>query len=205
VGYSSLGTFTRRFTELVGFSPRAFRQISRRTPVADDPPVDAGRIAQLSRGSVVTGAIMGPGSGPIAIGLFPTALPQGRPVACCLVRRPGAYRITGVPEGQYFVLAVALGGWRSISEEPEFRGAAPEPISVSAAERAVFHVDIQLRPRLITDPPILVSLPVLAVGAVGARTRASLYARAEPKVRRQISQERERQAAADGGRFTNRA
>jgi AraC-like DNA-binding protein len=29
VGYSSLGTFTRRFTEFVGLSPRAFRRLAR--------------------------------------------------------------------------------------------------------------------------------------------------------------------------------
>lgn len=196
VGYTSLGTFTRRFTELVGFSPRMFRQIARSAP-----PVQASASAQPSserpaRGGAVSGEIAGPVSGPIAIGLFPTPLPQKRPVACCLAARPGPYRIGSVPDGRYFVLAADLGRWCCLSQEPEFRGIGAEPVTVSP-ETPTPRADILMRQKLITDPPILVSVPLLAAGFSGMRSRARLR-RSAPAERREFSHAVLHATAADG-------
>jgi AraC-like DNA-binding protein len=171
VGYSSLGTFTRRFTELVGLPPRAFRRRAQKLlPLANVAPFECAA-ADGGKGRV-TGHIAAPLCGPIAVGLFPSAIPQGRPVACCLVRGPGPYQLSGVPLGRYFVLAAALEADGRFSQEPQFRGSGAEPIELT--DRAVeSRVDLQLRPRDLVDPPILLALPSLLAIGMRARVLAS--------------------------------
>lgn len=116
----------------------------------------------------VVGHITAPVAGRIAIGLFPSAVPQGRPVACCLVTEPGPYQISGVPYGRYFVLAAALEANGRLSQEAELRGAGAQPVELSDRMN-VAHVDVHLRPRDVVDPPIVLSLPSLLVVGIRAR------------------------------------
>jgi AraC-like DNA-binding protein len=175
VGYSSLGTFTRRFTELVGLPPLAFRRTAQlRLPLQDLTPFV--RPAAVSGTGTIEGYVATPVPGRIAIGLFPSALAQGRPVACCLVKGPGPYRITGVPRGRYFVLAAALEPSGRLAQEPELRGAGSEPIELSEHLNQA-RVDVQLRPRQAVDPPIVLSLPALLVIGIRAHVDAPVKAR----------------------------
>jgi AraC-like DNA-binding protein len=166
VGFSSLGTFTRRFTELVGLSPRAFRRLAQcPEPLPKialrEPPAHAGG------GGTITGQIAGPFPALVSIGLFPTPLAHGRPVACCLANGPGEYSIEAAPEGRFFVLAVAIRVNGRPTAEPELRGAVMTPVEISR-ENPRKRADIHLRPPAPTDPPILAAVPFLKTSAARA-------------------------------------
>src|SRR6266536_3581936 len=98
VGYTALGSFTTRFTQQVGLPPRHLRHVARNTTL---PPFvelcDTRMISPLMFPYVggVSGRILttSPFSGLIFAGLFPKAIPQGRPVRCTLLSTPGPYHI----------------------------------------------------------------------------------------------------------------
>jgi AraC-like DNA-binding protein len=168
VGYTSLGTFTRRFTELVGLSPRAFRRLARCPAPLSKTAATA--LSGRRTGGTITGQIAAPSHVLVAVGLFPTQLPQGRPVAGCIANGPGPYAINFAPEGRFFVLAVAMEANGRLSREPELRGAAAAPIEISR-DNPEEHADIQLRPPAVTDPPILAAVPFLPRTGPGQRAR----------------------------------
>jgi AraC family transcriptional regulator len=166
VGYVGLGSFTTRFTQLVGVPPRLLRTLAGRSvmlspaPLADDPaPV-------LAPSDGVSGHIhtLSAFRGVIFAGLFPKPLPQARPVRCTRLMEPGPYHIPAVPDGRYYLMVAAF----PASEDPRmylFAENAPlvgmhGPLVVrngSAREP----VDIVLRPLRLTDPPIIAALPFL--------------------------------------------
>jgi len=200
VGYSSVGTFTRRFTQLVGVSPRRYRRLIRMPPAMDRLAALAGTPSPAPA-AAVHGDIIGEATGPIVIGLFPTALPQGHPVACAMVPAPGPYRIAPVPAGRYFALALSLNPGADMSREPEFRGAAPHPIVVPAVASEA-RADITLRRRLITDPPIVISMPLLL--AERSARRAGPVARGRAPELRNPEEERRDQDAVSVSRRKQR-
>jgi AraC family transcriptional regulator len=171
VGYSSLGTFTRRFTELVGLSPRAFRSLAR-CPAPLRKTAATALSGRAGNGGTITGQIAAPSRALVAVGLFPTPLPHGRPVACCIANGPGPYIINSAPEGRFFVLAVAIEANGRLSREPELRSAAATPIEISP-DHLEEHADIQLRPPAVTDPPILAAVPFLLRTGTAQRARAA--------------------------------
>lgn len=106
VGYDSIGTFTRRFTEQVGLSPTAFRAFG---TVEDD----AGPITKLlapPRGGDVTGTVRLDASARrpsrIWLGLFPRPVPVGVPLAGTLLTGPGDFSIP-LPAQRCWLLAAA--------------------------------------------------------------------------------------------------
>jgi AraC family transcriptional regulator len=167
VGYNSLGTFTMRFTQSVSVSPGRFRQLCRAgLPLTVLPQESAGQ--EASTGGVVTGKVEVPAGapGPIFIGLFATPVPEGRPCRCALLASPGEYRINDVPGGSYQVLAISF-PW---PDEPLAMllppngclrvGSARHPVRLGSGQR-VGRADLRLRPAALTDPPMLVALPML--------------------------------------------
>jgi AraC-like DNA-binding protein len=162
VGYNSLGTFTRRFTELVSVSPTQLRTLYK------DPFLFLGaphyrRLIHpcnenLCKKGSLTGHVYGaiPFSGFIFIGVFSTPIPQGPPAGCAILNSPGLYRISSIAEGYYYVFSAAY----SQSFEPEYVGLGYKPVLITD-EPAEACMDITLRPVLITDPPILIATPYL--------------------------------------------
>jgi AraC family transcriptional regulator len=170
VGYNSLGTFTSRFTRLVGLPPgrlrrlpeeadRAFERLRDHGPPgsaapATDPHGVAGRIVASGVGEVL-----------IFVGLFPGPIPQGRPVAGTLLTAPGPFRLVGVPDGRYQLMAAAL-PFPAVPAELLLPGSAlrvgraPDPLLVRRGQKGGC-ADVVLRPPRATDPPILVALPAL--------------------------------------------
>lgn len=180
VGYSSLGAFTTRFTRLVGVSPGRLRRLPER--VADslgDLDLDPGRwrtaaggAAEAGVGGRVEAAL--PVWGPIFLGLFPAAIPQGWPVASTVLPGPGRYRIAPVPDGRYHLLVAAVppadGPWSWLLPAAEtLFGCGRGPIAVERG-RAAAPVDVALRPLRPIDPPIVVALPALLLGRAMPRT-----------------------------------
>jgi len=171
VGYNSLSTFTRRFTQRVGLGPREFRYLAERITPASVESLCAHYAELTGRGTLhpsVEGFVDSPkpGEGPIFVGLFHAHIPQSRPVGGALLTSPGAFRIAPVPDGIYHLLAAALPrlsdtlGYLLPDSANLLVGAGNGPVIVRQGI-ASGRFNISLRPMLLTDPPLLVSLPFL--------------------------------------------
>ncbi|MFZ0771778.1 MAG: AraC family transcriptional regulator [Candidatus Sulfotelmatobacter sp.] len=166
VGYTSLGTFIRRFSDLLGISPARLRTL-RESPSGN-------LLKQLGRESPtataqarasVRGRVQAPSSfsGPIFIGLFSTPIPEGTPVACAINLQPGAYLISPVPPGHYYVFALGLPWPDSLNDFFRYESAprgGGELITVNHNDVVVCE-EICLRAAALTDPPVLLNLPGL--------------------------------------------
>ncbi len=174
VGYNSLSTFTRRFTQRVGLGPREFRYLAERITPASVESLCAQYAEMTQRATLhapfqgVEGIIDSPtfGGGLIFVGLFHAHIPQSRPVSGALLTSPGGFRIGPVPDGTYHLLAAALPrlGDTLVYLLPDSAnllvGAWNGPVIVRQG-RTNGHFNISLRPMVLTDPPLLVSLPFL--------------------------------------------
>lgn len=169
VGYSSLGTFTRRFGELVGVSPSQFRSLLDEDMeevfeplqgLAPRPPVPPGTPGVRGRVRASGGT-----DGPVFVGAFPSAVPQSRPVACALLAGPGEFVLGPVVDGDYNLVTASLPAvgeaTRLLLYESALRGGlGGRPVRVRGG-RAEEPVTLELRPPEIVDPPILLTFPVL--------------------------------------------
>ena len=163
VGYTSLGTFVRRFSGVLGISPSKLRMLRQspskhllrrleKDPVVPFPPPSVvGRVQTTSSFA-----------GPIFIGLFPTPIPEGRPVACATIVQPGEYLMSGVPKGQYYVLALGMPWPDTVDDffryDVALRGGGQR---LTVGQGTVACDDIVLRAAATTDPPVLLNLPFL--------------------------------------------
>lgn len=160
VGYSSLGTFTRRFTECVGLTPTAYRRLSRGlTPHETDgaPP----RVDGHQHGSLAgTVRAVSDTSSPIFIGLFEQRIPQGRPVVSTTVSAPGRWHLPAVPSGSWHLLVAARG-----DDRPTDRQSTDRTLLVATADGVrirpgtQLYIDVTIRPLDWISPPLMVALP----------------------------------------------
>jgi AraC-like DNA-binding protein len=167
VGYSSLGTFIRRFSAMSGISPLKLRLMGQGPAKAlpheekNSPP------CQCRSEATVAGMIQAPDSfsGPIFIGLFRTPIPEGTPVACAVTLYPGSYVLGPLARGRYYLLAMAIPWPVKVNDYFSYgsalRGGGQ---MISMRDHRVEGEDICLRAAAPTDPPILVNLPVLLGG-----------------------------------------
>jgi AraC family transcriptional regulator len=179
VGYNSLSTFTRRFTQRVGLGPREFRYLAERITPASVESLCANYTEVTQRATLrapfdgVEGVVdlPKPGGGPIFVGLFQAHIPQSRPVGGALLTSPGAFRIAPVPDGTYHLLAAALPlldntlGVLLPDSANLSVGAWNGPVIVRQG-RASSQFKISLRSMVLTDPPLLISLPFLLADAL---------------------------------------
>ena len=170
VGYTSLGTFTTRFAQLVGLPPQHLRRFATR--------FDPAAFALLAQGQgdkpmyaraahEIAGMLTAPAGfhGLICVGLFPKPLPQCRPVSCTLLTGSGVFHIPAVPDGRYHVMAAAMPAASSLHSfmVPDAHW------NVGMSQRAVIlsngmqfgPADVVVRPPHPTDPPVLIALPYL--------------------------------------------
>lgn len=170
VGYTSLGTFTTRFTQLIGLPPGQLRTLAERfarhTPALPLRPTSQPNPHTPSIPGV-HGQIIAPTltSGTIFIGLFPKAIPQNYPVACTILSRPGSYHIAPVPDGHYYLLAAALPQTATpltylLPDAGILVGSSQRPLHIGHSGTS-YPVNICLRPLQPSDPPLLISLPLL--------------------------------------------
>src|SRR6266404_3536469 len=170
VGYNSLGTFTRIFTEFVGLSPKHLRRFARQSRINLWEPESAVRIASanVSGQLGVTGQLNGPAgfTGAVFIGLFRTRIPQGRPVAGTLLRRLGSYSFRNAPDGVYYQLAAAFPAslkpldYLLPRQSSLLVASGSVPIRIVEG-RTEQKMTLTLRRLYPTDPPILIALPLL--------------------------------------------
>lgn len=166
VGYTSLGTFIRRFSRILGISPkrlRSMREFSAHDVVRTVKTGSEMR-PRVERSSVY-GRIECPPSfaGAIFIGLFSTPIPEGSPAACAILVRPGGeFLIPGVRNGRYHVFALGLPWPDSLDGffryESALRGGGQR---ISIQNENVKCDLIALREAVPTDPPVLLNLPLL--------------------------------------------
>ena len=171
VGYNSLGTFTTIFTSFVGVSPNRFRCLA----AGKGQPLLVRRLTKQVnsqnrfRNSIIEGTVS---ASPIFIGVFPTRVPQGFPIAGTKIIAPGYYRIEGVPNGVHYLLAAAVYGSQGtrrllLPEKGFLYVAHAGPISV-LADRVSVQSELVLRRVDLTDPPVLIALPLLVAAETPA-------------------------------------
>lgn len=172
VGYDSLGTFTRLFTDVVGLSPNSFRrlaaQLARR-------PIDELIAAYLQRQSappsnrVVAGSVRGPlhFDGVVFIGLFPSPIPQRRPINGVLLLHQGRFELGVARVGQpAFLMAVGFPKNSSsiaylLPSQNDLLVGSSSLSSETSDDAEMQHCELILRRRMPVDPPILIALPLL--------------------------------------------
>lgn len=170
-GYSSLGTFTSHFTDLVGVTPRRWRSLREDMKISMDEIAflvqSARERAAQAEGASITGTISTPEGfrGLMFIGLFKSNVPQSHPCAGDMALEAGEYHMPGVHDGTYFNLAVAI-DWpleplNFFVPDRMLRGRCG-PIVVQDGVVSG-NRDLALRAPHLIDPPILIALPFLFV------------------------------------------
>lgn len=170
VGYNSLGTFTRRFTELVGLSPTELRRFAKEIRKFDWSGLYSEEWKNTAVDSFISGELKTPPNfeGLIFIGLFEKMIPQSSPFSGTLVTRACRYEIGRVPNGTYNLLVAALP--RSVEPldylltdmSKLLVGEGEEPIVVGR-NNISGNLNVTIRPLKLTDPPILTALPLLLI------------------------------------------
>lgn len=165
VGYNSLGSFITRFTQCVGVPPQRFRRLARAVdPSAVERLPAAGDDRALSPSMVNAHVIAPVGfAGTIFVGLFPSAIPQGQPIACGVRHETGVCTLGPVPDGTYYILSAAVprgaDALRYVLCDRELRGRAG-PVEVRGPV-IIGDTDVILRPPAPLDPPLVLALPAL--------------------------------------------
>jgi len=163
VGYNSLGTFIRRFTDLLGASPRALRRLAR-LPLRVPPGAHGGETGELPKSEPcgIRGRVSGPTEfeGTIFVGLFSSTIPQGQPTACAVRSAQGGFQLSPVADGSYHLFSIGVPSDQRdpagfFLYESALRGGG-QSIRVRDG-RAQDEVDIELRPARPIDPPILMT------------------------------------------------
>ncbi len=145
VGYSAVGTFSSRFSKLVGISPREWRATGGRVPTTPPYP---GEGTSVVHGSVTIADGLTPTTH-LYIGLYPDAVPQGTPIACTILDQPGSFTLRGIPQGTWSLIAQA-----SLADTP-VRLRARATVTAWFAPEHTIQLPSQLtltRPTLL-DPP----------------------------------------------------
>jgi AraC family transcriptional regulator len=164
-GYNSLGTFTRRFTKLVGVPPLHLRRLPEDGVLADMRSLRRETVMLTVIGqNDLRGRVTAPAgfSGLIFVGLFDSPIPEGRPVKCAVLSGPGRFAIHGVPDRPFYVFAMGF-RWSDdplvyLRNDSALRASAyPTVLDKDASVELLLH----LRPPELSDPPILVAIPAL--------------------------------------------
>ncbi|MFI9808964.1 helix-turn-helix domain-containing protein [Streptomyces sp. NPDC052301] len=166
VGYNSVGSFTNSFTASVGVSPSRFRRLAREGGEGLPGPEPS---AWTGFGTVA-GTISlpeGHGNAQVYLGAFPTPIVQHPSVAAVVVDvpsgRPSCYSLQDVPEGSWYLLAVAvadgIGPDRRSGRTSLVGGHGVATVAVAAD--TVTSAAVRLRPSRLSDPPVLLALPEL--------------------------------------------
>jgi AraC family transcriptional regulator len=169
VGYTSIGSFSSRFTHLVGLSPRLLRQRAHAfEPLpGEQAELFSSTFPPLPLKHTLLGHISAPAAfhGAIYVGLFSSPIPQGRPLCCTRLSTSGWYALQGVADGVYFLRAAAFpaaGDLHSslLPGERLLLGNNLSPLLIRHGEVSG-DPNLVLHPPRLTDPPLVMGLPLL--------------------------------------------
>ncbi|KQL50926.1 AraC family transcriptional regulator [Heyndrickxia shackletonii] len=167
IGFRSLGTFSSKFKQFVGLSPKQF-QLSTNDlhDFVNDYKDKESPLLLASAPPILSCHLEVPATfkGIIFVGLFPRAIPDQKPIiGTAFTQNQTSCVFSDIPLGTYYVLAAAL-KW-SVNPKDYFllnralRGKYDKPIEITKFTDT--EITISLREPLPTDPPILVNLPQL--------------------------------------------
>ena len=167
VGYNSLGSFSKTFSELVGLSPQEFRAMPKRLTAKQFAAAVWNYLAGRKKisGPVIEGVVEGPGrpKGFVFVGTFTKGVPLGVPISGTVMIGLGKFRIERPKLAEFHLLAALMPLSASLADM-----AANLPISLVASLRVTQTPDVpqekpllRLRPLRPTDPPIVLALPAL--------------------------------------------
>jgi AraC-like DNA-binding protein len=162
VGYASVGTFSAKFSRSVGVSPSAYRSLGGIV----GPQCEQGERREIGKVGTVCGQVRTQHTedlGLVFVGVFPHRIPQGRPVRCTILDRPGRFCIDAVPQGDWYVLSHALSADRhEVMHAPvngdlglAIGGCGPITVTAGAVPRVA---NLTLRPKRSIDPPVVLAL-----------------------------------------------
>lgn len=169
VGFTSMGSFTSRFTQRVGLSPRLLRQRAHAFEPLPAKPTEFCPTTSscLPLKHTLLGQITVPTTfrGTLYIGLFTSPIPQGTPVRCTRLSSPGAYLLHDIPDGVYHLRAAAF----PEATDPHSSLLPGEKMLLgnNASPLVIRHGYVSGNPNLIlhpprlTDPPLVMGLPLL--------------------------------------------
>lgn len=169
VGYGSLGTFSRRFKELVGVTPAMFRNLP---DIAADLDLrdDVSRAFHNARktNARIAGSVVVESALPVCVyvGLFAESIAARGPVIGHFLPKPGPFVLPDIPRGRFRVMAVAL----PLAGDPishlllgdEVFFGIGEPVHICLGNEQIKQ-HIRMRSPLPTDTPLLTALPALLI------------------------------------------
>ncbi|MDQ2811061.1 MAG: AraC family transcriptional regulator [Actinomycetota bacterium] len=184
VGYGSLGSFTSHFTDSVGISPSRFRRASQSDAShSDASQSDASRNHAYDGNAPYLGGVSACGLPPdspvpagamtgtvrlpegyagarVYLGVFDTRILQHRPQSAAMLdvtsQRSHPYWLPDVPDGRWFLHMVAVAD----TDEPEPWTQRHLLVGGGGQVRGTLGA-VTLRPRTLTDLPVLLALPDL--------------------------------------------
>ena len=167
VGYNSLGTFSKTFSDLVGVSPQDFRALPKRLTAAQFATAIWRYLAGRRKiaGPVIEGEVEGPrrARGFTFVGTFTSGVPLGVPYSGTVMVGHGKFRIERPAVPEFYLLAAFVPLSAKLAEM-----VVNIPISLVASLRVqngnspVRNAPhLRLRPLRPTDPPIVMALPAL--------------------------------------------
>lgn len=167
VGYNSLGTFSKTFSDLVGVSPQEFRALPKRLTASQFATAiwrySAAR--KTVSGPVIEGVVEATRrlKGFTFVGAFTSGVPLGVPFSGTVMVGHGKFLIERPAASEFHLLAAFVPLSAKLAEM-----VVNIPISYVASLRVQNHPDkppakhlLRLRPLRPTDPPIVMALPAL--------------------------------------------
>lgn len=167
VGYTSLGSFSNSFRDLVGVTPEVFRALPKKLTVKQFASAVWSYLASNRKvsGAVLDGIVENPSSsrGFIFVGTFTRGVPQGAPFSGTVMVKPGAFRIERPDLPEFYLMAVLIPFTAKLTAM-----VATLPAGLVASLRVsnpsnspADKPHLRLRSLRATDPPILLALPAL--------------------------------------------
>ncbi len=167
VGYSSLGTFSKTFSSLVGVSPQEFRTMPKRLTAKQFATAIWRYLAARRKisGPLLEGEVEGPARprGFTFVGAFTKGVPQGVPYSGTVMVKHGIFRIERPTIPEFHLMAVLIPFAASLTDM-----VSDIPVSLVASLRVQdneigkpIKPRLRLRPLRPTDPPIVLALPAL--------------------------------------------
>jgi AraC family transcriptional regulator len=167
VGYTSLGSFSNTFRDLVGLTPEAFRALPKKLTVKQFASAVWGYLASDRKISdaPLEGLVENPSHsrGFIFVGTFTRGVPQGTPFSGTVMVKPGSFRVERPTLPEFYLMAVLIpftaNLWTMVATLPV--GLVSSLRIANVNTRQEDKPRLRLRPLRATDPPILLALPAL--------------------------------------------
>ena len=185
VGFNSLGSFGKRFTHLVGMSPRDLRKAADgfdigRWKAALDDLCGCRAVASAGDGLAIEGVLFGHTptirafDGWAVVSAASSGHPLAEPVSCTIARVPGPFVLGPVPPGRDTVHALGfpreIDAVDALAQRSTPRGRVLD-VDVTARARAASIV-LMLRPPRAGDAPIVPPFAVLSERVARSRIRS---------------------------------